>query len=377
MDYNCIRCPNCRQETNIDNDFCPFCGQNLKIKSHFGKAKKNTKRTLSIIAVLIIAVNIVPNIIMSRSFKDNVVAFLPKATMSSTFVFLSEDAEEILNKIDSFFEGAGAEYAPLPELPEGSIKAARRKKFTVGEDIPAGEYLLITLNPDDLGFLELTHDIFSYYDRDGEYVPEGVTHKNVSIAWELFETNYIITIQNGQTFCVEDCVVIPFASANQSLLPQNGTGMYKVGLNLDAGEYVLIRDKDYPLSDSHYEISTTSNGAYAHEIYSGYFKENAIITVCDDEYLYISGCHMVPIEEAEIDTSGSGTFKVGTHIDAGKYVVAPTDEEKLFDYAIYTDGRLTDENRKCYVYGENANNAEIELNEGEYIVLDYMRLIPQ
>jgi len=368
MNKTYIRCTKCRQETNIDNDTCPFCGQNLKNVSRFGKA--NGK--VSVLVIFILIVYAVPNIIISRSFKDDVMAFLPEATVSSAFVFLSENVEEKFDTANTF--DSNTDNRPIPD---DCIKSKYGKKFKVGKDIAAGEYLLTTLDTDEYASCKVTIDVFSYYDKHENYVPEGVTHKNVYVAWEIFETNYIVTIQNGQTFYIENCAAIPLASADASLLPKNGSGAYKVGVNLEAGEYVLFRDNDAELSDSSYIVSTTSSGTYAHRVYSGFFKENAIVTVHDGEYLYLNECYMVPIDEAEVDTSRGGTFKIGTHIDAGKYIVSPANEEKHYDYSIYTDGRLTEQNKKCYCYGKNANNQMIELNDGEYIVLDYMYLIPQ
>ena len=57
MDYNCKRCPKCRQETSADNDFCPFCGHAFKGTNHRAKRKSGFGRK-SLPSAVIVPFNI-------------------------------------------------------------------------------------------------------------------------------------------------------------------------------------------------------------------------------------------------------------------------------------------------------------------------------
>ena len=117
MEYNCKRCPKCRQETSADNDFCPFCGHAFKGTNRASKRKSGFGRKILIFVLILWAANILPHIIMSRSFKDDVIAFLPKTTGSFSFTVISDGEVQTFNSFEDFFDNlfSGSEPEPMPE----------------------------------------------------------------------------------------------------------------------------------------------------------------------------------------------------------------------------------------------------------------------
>ncbi|MDO5345290.1 MAG: peptidoglycan-binding domain-containing protein [Lachnospiraceae bacterium] len=133
---------------------------------------------------------------------------------------------------------------------------------------------------------------------------------------------------------------------------------YKVGTDIPAGEYVVFAESGH----GYFCVSSDSN--QDNIIFNDNFDYNSIITVKDGEYLELSRCYAVPFEEGpEIDLSGTGMFKVGTHISAGEYKIESTDG--MGYYCIYPDSRQDDIVSNDNFEGQNY----ITVTDGQYLVL--------
>lgn len=138
-------------------------------------------------------------------------------------------------------------------------------------------------------------------------------------------------------------------------------GTYKVGKDLAAGEYVLYPNR----SSGYFAILENSSGDFDAIISNENFKEPVIVTINDGEYLKLSRCNAVPFEQAKLDTSKPGQFKVGTHLAPGEYRIV-IDEDSAY-YEVTTDSR-----HKISSIRTNDNisgNSYITLEDGEYIYL--------
>lgn len=96
------------------------------------------------------------------------------------------------------------------------------------------------------------------------------------------------------------------------------SAIFKVGSDIPAGEYVIFAQS----SRGNASIVDV-NGE---EIVSEYFAYNIILSVSEGESLFIEGSYAVPINIAQVDTSGEGFFKVGDMIPPGKYELIPYDK---------------------------------------------------
>lgn len=136
-------------------------------------------------------------------------------------------------------------------------------------------------------------------------------------------------------------------------------GMYKVGQDILAGEYIVFA------SDGSGYFSVSSDSNQEDILFNENFDYNSIITVNDGEYLKLERCYAVPFAEVdEIDLTGDGMFKVGTHIPAGEYKL--DSGTNLGYYCIYSNSRQQDIIANDNFEGQNY----VTVSDGQYLVLD-------
>lgn len=140
-------------------------------------------------------------------------------------------------------------------------------------------------------------------------------------------------------------------------------GMYKVGVDIEAGEYVLIAVGN----SGYFCVSADANKDDI--IFNGNFGVNSIITIYDGEYLDLSGCLAVEssvfYELYTVKHEVSGVMlKVGVDIPAGEYKVV-CETNKMGYYCIYADTRHDE-----IINNDNFENSTyVEVKDGEYLVL--------
>lgn len=144
------------------------------------------------------------------------------------------------------------------------------------------------------------------------------------------------------------------------------SGMYRVGTDIPAGEYVLFAED----SLGYMEVDSDSSGNFESILCNDNFSYNTIVTVEDGTYLSLSHAYAVPFDEAELDTSGNGMFKVGVHIPAGEYKIA-VDEDSAIGMGYLEVA--TDSGHQFASIRTNDNiesSTYITVNDGEYLTLD-------
>ena len=160
---------------------------------------------------------------------------------------------------------------------------------------------------------------------------------------------------------------IPYTACADS---EYGAGMYKIGVDMPAGEYILFCDSDVK---GYFCVSSDSNQKDI--IQNENFEYNSIITVNDGEYFDLERSYAVPSSDnPQVDTSGSGMFEVGKHIPSGEYKLIGTSDVKGY-YCIYDDSR-----QDHIVANQNFNNSTyVTVSDGQYLLLDrcYIENIPE
>lgn len=101
-------------------------------------------------------------------------------------------------------------------------------------------------------------------------------------------------------------------------------GMYKVGTDLPAGEYLL-----YPERMAYFQVSKDSSGSLESIISNDNFSGTRYVTVSDGQYLEVRGAKMLPAAEAEPQQAkdniySAGMYKVGKDIAPGEYKAVST-----------------------------------------------------
>ena len=142
-------------------------------------------------------------------------------------------------------------------------------------------------------------------------------HKNSSQNTNANKTN---TVQNSSTDTANNTTEQPKEDGSM------GEGMYKVGTDLQAGEYVIIINN----SDTGYmQISKDSTGTLNSIVGNENISNRTYVTVNDGEYLTVKSGKIYPLDKApKVEPQNgilpSGMYKVGTDIQAGEYKVNST-----------------------------------------------------
>lgn len=142
----------------------------------------------------------------------------------------------------------------------------------------------------------------------------------------------------------------------------------EVGTDIAPGEYVLFNKNDA-------KNATISIRADGKTILNDSFWYNYIINVDDDDDIYLGNCYLVEFDEARVYSVEEGFYKVGEHIQPGKYVAKWIRGGDSATVAIYSD--LYYSNDDEYTNGEwkktanisKGGSASLTVEEGDYIKL--------
>ena len=98
-------------------------------------------------------------------------------------------------------------------------------------------------------------------------------------------------------------------------------GMYKIGTDMDAGEYLLSTS-----GSGYFQVAKDSTGAFDSIVCNGNFDGTSYVTVSDGQYLTLTRCAAVSATDAPKADTSSGTlsdgmYKVGFDLPAGEYKI--------------------------------------------------------
>lgn len=137
-------------------------------------------------------------------------------------------------------------------------------------------------------------------------------------------------------------------------------GMYKVGTDIPAGEYVLIAT-----TSGYFEIDSDSTGTLDSIIANDNFNTNTIVTISDGQYFTLTRCVAYNINEAPaLDTTKEGMFKVGKDLPAGEYKIH-SDESGYVEVSSNSSHVLD-----SIVSNDNfTGDSYITVSDGQYLTL--------
>lgn len=146
-------------------------------------------------------------------------------------------------------------------------------------------------------------------------------------------------------------------------------GMYKIGVDLPAGEYIIISEGLLP---AYYQMSSDSSGSLESIVSNDNFSGNRYITVREGQYLEIRGSRAYALDKAPglkpaDGKYGEGMYKVGKDIDAGEYKVTPEEGAVSSYVEVAKDSKGT---LDSIVSNDNFQAEKyITINDGQYIKL--------
>lgn len=151
---------------------------------------------------------------------------------------------------------------------------------------------------------------------------------------------------------------------SQDELEQYDAGMYKVGADIPAGEYILD-----PSAMAYYQVASDSTGALESIVSNDNFSGTRYITVSDGQYLTLTSCTAYPasyVSEGKVknDNLSGGMYKVGVDIEAGEYKVTP-DGSGYYEVDSSSAGTLD-----VIVANENfSSDVYVTVADGQYLKL--------
>ena len=146
--------------------------------------------------------------------------------------------------------------------------------------------------------------------------------------------------------------------------------IYKVGTDIPAGKYKLFVDEGE--STGYYSVCKDPNCDVIVE--NGVINKQAYIDIHSGQFLKLSRCTAVPIDEADMFDEliyTPGEYLVGKEIPAGEYKLQADDGEKGY-YAIVTFTEMG--SRKIDSNGIFKKAAYVQVREGQILVLKHCTL---
>lgn len=162
--------------------------------------------------------------------------------------------------------------------------------YKVGTDIPAGEYYVCATT--NYGCY-----ICVSSDSNGKNILEN----------ENFDTLHYITVENGQYLEVKRGKFTSVDGFETAFDPSYVIeGMYRVGIDIPAGEYKLSQDSTYSGYYCIYDNSTVDRDIQANDN----FDNTSYVTVRKGQYLLLNRCYATLVSEIQ-DEPGSGGSGAG------------------------------------------------------------------
>ncbi|GEM_PF-2412672 len=150
-------------------------------------------------------------------------------------------------------------------------------------------------------------------------------------------------------------------------------GMYKVGKDIQAGEYVLFASGGLT---SYFQVAKDSSGTLDSIITNDNFNGNRYITVVDAQYIEFSRAKMFPVNKAPVlqpidGKYPEGMYKVGRDIIAGEYKVVSDGGSSYLEVAADSSGLLD-----SIITNDNfATEKYITIKDGQYIKLSHCHIV--
>lgn len=254
------------------------------------------------------------DVVAEEEFDKQAAAIIEESDIGSVF---EEEPMEVA-------ESEKPQKAPIPEFVESNgpdtIQVDDYTYDKIGVKYQPGEYVIVA-DEGQSAYYAIIKD-----DEEHTIVANGGNE-----SYEVFDT------LDGQYITVIDGKIYPIDEAPEVKKTESGgypEGIYKVGVQIPAGEYVARGDS----------VSLTTYVGLSEEDSSMGFASNirsAIIKVEDGEYLECTWGEFYPLEmTADLTpTDGiykDGMYKVGFHMPAGTYILKADAESAYAE--IFNDG---------------------------------------
>lgn len=239
------QCRHCKMEIPKEAKICPYCR-----KKQGGKGKWIA---LGVVVVLIL---------FAAAGNDS------SQQGGSASQIIAESTEEKIN-----MTAESAVVAEIQPTPTPSVERYDSGMYLVGKDIPAGEYAVFAER--GLGYMEVDADSSGNFDS--------------ILCNQNFSYNTIVTLEEGRYFSMTGAYAVPFEQAD---IDTSGSGMFKIGVNLPAGEYKVVVDEDSGAGMGYLEVATDSSHDFTSIRTNDNIESSVYISAYEGEYLTLERCHI-------------------------------------------------------------------------------------
>lgn len=333
------KCDNCGAELIIDADAesgtCEYCGtvyyidkqKPAKVYHYF----ENVKITPAKIALILV-----------------VIALLAAA----------------ITIIALYFSGVfGDKTPPISEKFEHKKAYLYEGTYLVGEDMEAGEFVAFKDPSKERGRILILTD------------KDGLAGTSACLEDYRFANNCYFTVKQGVYVKAEDCNIFRIGDKTVESMPDGsyeGNLTLRGGADIPAGNYVLTNQN----SSLQYAKIKCVIGGKEYEKQIGFRTH---LTISEGDYIYLTIGKLFAEENAPSPTLGDdgeylqGQYKVGVDIPAGRYKLNYGNAGNVA-YFVKNSFAFFDKEESLPPY---TTSGYIDLQDGEYIYLYMIRLVPQ
>lgn len=143
-------------------------------------------------------------------------------------------------------------------------------------------------------------------------------------------------------------------------------GRYRVGLDIDAGLYLL-------LGDGYFSVASDADGTDV--LFTDSFYMNSIIEVRDGEHVELKNCMMIKADDfysnnyRVMEGDSGGMLRVGYDIRPGTYTLITSSDNNGY-YCIYPDARHSN-----YIKSDTFDNSSnVSVQYGQYLLMKECRI---
>ena len=194
---------------------------------------------------------------------------------------------------------------------------------------------------------------------------------NYKSARRLDGTSYLVNLNAGDKVYLIECKIIhssvkhPHADSSGKYQP----GIYKIGRDIPAGEYILRQTSTY----SRFDLVSNSNIRGEYDDLRGRVKNFSYITLKEGSYIKLDRCTLEPKTSSPVvkpsdNIYPNGMYLVGKDLPAGEYIARPITDNASVSF--YSSSAYPSPAPVKTVKLKKNKESLIVLEAGQYVVTD-------
>lgn len=190
---------------------------------------------------------------MHREYETSYVVSIENPHNPDLSLLMIQDGQILYNILDD-----------IEQKLESESNRIKSGTYKIGTDLPAGEYKIFSTG---YTYMKISSDSSGSMDS--------------IVVNDYFNTFRYITVEDGEYFEFDQGYALAMADVEPYEGTSYGSGMYKVGFDIPAGEYNIKADG----SLAYVQLDSDNRGGYNSIITNQMFETNMYLTISDGQYL--------------------------------------------------------------------------------------------